>query len=573
MEKEQRHPLLGLQVAGVRVVPLSLKIISIFLLLLLVSNFASNYLNLLLNRAEQVRLLKELLRKDLIDVNRIANNLFDVYQFNNRSPESRASAIDSLARSAQTNHAAERSVTFGVHPDGALLFQASQTPMRGGFPDRDALQTIVELHRADMLNGRIDFRINNQRYFGLYRYNSDWDAYIVRAEEYNEFYADSVRNFLLVMGFMVLVTAGCVAVGIFALRRVLRFVSILTQSIMGMQEKQELAMIDIGDAPNDEITYLGVAFNTLSDTVRNLMDIFRKFVTRDIVKQAYTERSVRLEGARRELTILFSDIRNFTTMTEVLGTDIIRLLNLHYDRSIRIIHAEKGDIGSLIGDSLLALFGTIEDEEPDYNKSLRAIVAGYNILENTKLLRQEMHKRREEIMRIRGALTKEEEIIYRAVLLQIGVGIDGGPVFYGNIGSYERMVNTVIGDNVNAASRLEGLTKQYKVPMICSDYVRRDAEGSTGDYYFMEIDRVRVKGKQTGTCIFWPMPRADIDADMQTDIDRFRQALQLYYQGSWQEALDDFRRCTLPVATLFINRIADMRVPADWNGIWTMTEK
>ena len=119
---------------------------------------------------------------------------------------------------------------------------------------------------------------------------------------------------------------------------------------MTMVESQQLEIIDLKGAPNDDITYLGVAFNTLSSTINTLVTIFRKFVNEDIAIQAYREKEVKLEGTQRELTILFSDIKSFTFITETLGPDIIKLLNLHYDKSIREIVKYDGVIGSIIGD-------------------------------------------------------------------------------------------------------------------------------------------------------------------------------------------------------------------------------
>jgi len=84
------------------------------------------------------------------------------------------------------------------------------------------------------------------------------------------------------------------------------------------------------------------------------MTIFRTFVTQDLVQRAYKEGEIRLEGSQQELTILFSDIKGFTYMTETLGNDIINLLNLHYDQAIREIHSHNGIVGSIIGDALLA---------------------------------------------------------------------------------------------------------------------------------------------------------------------------------------------------------------------------
>ena len=133
-----------------------------------------------------------------------------------------------------------------------------------------------------------------------------------------------------------------------------------------------------------------------------------------------------------------------------------------------------------------------------------------------------MRKQADKILKMRGELLAEEQKVLDAVLLEVGVGIDGGEVFYGNIGSYERMVNTVIGDNVNSSSRLEGLTRFYKVPVITSRYVKDEVEQDSKDYLFMELDKVMVKGKTEGKDIYWPIQIEKVDAEMQKQIDMYQ---------------------------------------------------
>jgi adenylate cyclase len=188
-------------------------------------------------------------------------------------------------------------------------------------------------------------------------------------------------------------------------------------------------------------------------------------------------------------------------------------------------------------------------------------------------LRAEMHKRRELILQQRGSLTEAEENVYRAVLLEVGVGLDGGQVFYGNIGSYERMVNTVIGDNVNSSARLEGLTRFYKVPIICSEYVKDEILESTHDYTFVELDRVQVKGKTLGKKIYWPVDKKRMDDELHHDAELFSEALHCYYQGDWAGAIPLFQQSKLVSSEVFLDRITGKRAPEGWNGIWTMTEK
>ncbi len=558
---------LGKKIKGTRVVPLVVKIAAIFTVFLLLSNFATNYINLMLNRGEQIRLLNDLLIQDLKELYTFAGNQYDILQFQ----QNRESTISNLEQKGMSVLDGEMAVALGVRPDGEIFFQGSNIDPLEQFPDQEVLDRMNSDLEAGTEQGSVYFDFAGNRYFGVFKYHPRWEAFIVRGEELGEFYAGSVRIFRNVSYIIIGLTILVVVVGVFLVRFILRYVSRITQEIMSMQEEQRLGLVDMSNAPNDDVSYLGIAFNSLSNTVDNLMTIFKKFVARDVAQRAYQERQIRLEGEPRELTILFSDIRSFTNMTETLGTDIIKLLNMHYDKAIRHIHDYRGDIGSIIGDALLAMFGLVGDEKT--NKSLDAINAAYSVHEVAASLRQEMHKRKEQIVQQRGGLTEPEEQVYRAVLVEVGVGIDGGEVFYGNIGSDQRMTNTVIGDNVNSASRLEGLTRLYKVPVVVSEYVKNEVEKEYADYYFMELDLIRVKGKTQGVRIYWPIQRDKIDDDMQSDINLFQEGLRLYYEGDWKKALPKFEECKLPLADVFKRRTQSGPAPDDWDGIWTMKEK
>ena len=144
--------------------------------------------------------------------------------------------------------------------------------------------------------------------------------------------------------------------------------------------------------------------------------------------------------------MLFSDIKSFTYRTETLGNDIIDVLNVHYNKVIHNVHENSGVVGSIIGDAILAIYGTLDS---NMSKSFNAVRAAWDITHEIASLRETMIQRREEVEK-RRALTESEERVFQAVLLDVGVGIDGGNVFYGNIGSNEHMANTVIGGAGNS---------------------------------------------------------------------------------------------------------------------------
>ncbi|MDD5067769.1 MAG: adenylate/guanylate cyclase domain-containing protein, partial [bacterium] len=495
--------LFGKKLNQTRIVPVSLKIVFLFTIFILVSNLSTNYINLVFNISELTKLTKQLLIKDLNSVNEFCNTQYEIYQYSRDLNGSIKGMEDKGLRELKN----AKAVVLGLKEDGRVLFQASRIKAYDTFGDTDTLNIMKEKLQNNIKEGFLPFTYNNEEYFGIYKYNPKWKMFIIRAEEYNEFYRSSRTIFKDISIIILLITLACAVVGVFVLRYILRFIGIISSNIMKMIEHQKMELINLKGAPNDDITLLGIAFNSLSNTIDTLVNIFRKFANRDVALKAYKEMEIRLEGNKMDLAILFSDIKSFTFITETLGTDIIKLLNMHYDKAIRKILEQNGTIGSIIGDAILAVFGTMP-EQVRQNKSYEAVLTAYSIQEVSEELRMSMHKAKEEIVKKYGSLTEGEEKVYRAVLLEVGVGIDGGEVFYGNIGSHVRMTNTVIGDNVNSAARLEGLTRIYKIPVICSEYIKRDIETNVKNHklHFIEIDRVQVKGKTQGKTIFLPLP-------------------------------------------------------------------
>ncbi len=563
--------MLGRKVNNTRVVRVTTKIVLTFALFILLSNLASNYVNLLFNRSELLQLMNQLLIKDLKTMYSYSNNQYEIYIFDKKFDES----MKSIENKGLNEIKNDKAVVLGIKNDGTIQFQASKFQRYERFNDQAAIKYMasnVKSSDGEGSEGHLRFEFNGEEYFGMFKYNQKWDMFILRGEEENQFFKESRIIFIQISAIIVFITLLSAFIGIVVLRRILRFIDIITNSIMQMIETKELKLIDLKGATNDDITYMGTAFNSLSNTVGNLVNIFQKFANQDVVAKAYADREVKLEGTKRELTILFTDIKSFTFITEVLGNDIIKLLNMHYDRAIREIIRYDGVIGSIIGDALLAVYGALEDTTE--NKSYQAVMSGYKLHEVTELLRLRMDKIKTELEEEKGKLNKEELQVYKAVLLDIGVGIDGGSVFYGTLGSYVRMTNTVIGDNVNAASRMEGLTRIYKVPVICSEYVKDDIESNVKNHgiYFLELDQVMVKGKTKTQKVYWPIQEFEMDEKFKKNVAVFELALELYYKGKWADSRKQLSKCSLRLADIFKERTQE-KCPSNWNGVWQMTTK
>lgn len=562
------------RVGKTRIIPISLKILSVFTCLLLLSNFATNFINIQLNQGQIIKLSNEVMVHQLKEIYTNAANQFAIYQF---SGDENA-AFDAVENSAKKGFTYPNSIAMGVTPEGNLLFcayAASDSSLRTSYNEKATFtdKEILAKLETDRANGKTEGSIRFENaigeYFGVYKYNEDWKCYCIRSELTDDTKKASNLVFLIISGIIVIITIAFLWIGLAMFNRILANVKKMTDSLYQMQNNQRLDLIDISDAPNDDVTYLGASFNSLSSTINNLLGIFQKFVSKDVVETAYKDHVIKLEGNQKELTILFSDIRGFTYMTETLGNEIINLLNIHYDRVIHTIHEENGIIGSIIGDAVLAVYGAMYSRN---NKSLEALRTAWNITKVTAELRERMIQRRAELEKDKP-LTEAEERIYKAVLLDVGVGIDGGTVFYGNIGSNERMTNTVIGDNVNSSSRLEGLTRIYQLPVIASEYVKDEVEKVTDQYKFFEIDTVQVKGKTEGKRIYLPLDVSITDEQTLAQYEIFELGLKAYYEGDWTEARHQFKKSEIDVAKIFLSRISVKQAPADWSGIWTMTTK
>lgn len=606
------------KVGQTRIVPISFKILTIFVCLLLLSNFATNFVNLNLSRKQLITLNNTVMVSELKDIYSVASNQYQIYTFTNDEEKS----VEAIKEAAQRSFSQPNSAALAFDENGDILFcTISKVPQKleeiraklsekapevskdvetelekreksflydgiETFPDSNALETLKSNLANGVSDGSIAFDTELGEYFGVYKYNENWRCWFVRAELRN----DTMKSNVLILGVIAIIivclTALFLLAGVFMFKKILSNVTKITGSLYEMQKAQHLDEIDLSNAPNDDITYLAASFNSLSSTISNLLGIFQKFVSKDVVKKAYDEHEILLEGKQRDLVMLFSDIKSFTYRTETLGNDIIDLLNVHYDKVIHAVHEEKGVIGSIIGDAILAIYGTQETK----NKSLDSLEAGWKITRLTASLREKMTKRKVEIEKERN-LTDDEERIFKAVLLDVGVGIDGGEVFYGNIGSNEHMTNTVIGDKVNSASRLEGLTRIYHLPVIVSDYVKDEIE-KTGitKYKFFEIDTVQVKGKTEGKRIYFPMDTSEtyapgtqpkeseesfIPADSLTteQFEIYEAGLSAYYSGDWSLARKNFKKCGIEAADVFLSRMGNKSAPENWSGIWTMETK
>jgi len=291
---------------------------------------------------------------------------------------------------------------------------------------------------------------------------------------------------------------------------------------------------------------------------RFLKNAFSQYINPKVVQRIlkHPEQLV-LGGEERELTVLFSDIRKFTTISETLTPhQLVSFMNRYLTVMTDVLRDHNGTLDKYIGDAIMTIFGA-----PEY-KDDHAVNACKTAI-----------KMMESLYDIRGDWTGEGMPEVR-----IGIGINTGSMLVGNIGSATRFNYTVMGDHVNLASRLEGLTKLYGVAIICSEFTK-DRAGS--GFVFRELDLVRVKGKEKPVRIFELM-RKDYFTDGEYAFNPvFEKGLACYRKQHWYEAAKYFKE-TLEIksgdspSNLFIERCEIMKktsIPKDWDGVYAAVAK
>ena len=562
------------RVGKTRIIPIGLKMLLIFITLILLSNFITNFISLQLNQRQIINLNNTIMVSQLKELYNTSSNQYQIYSYSGNRDES----VDALCKVARAGFANPNSVAFGVTPEGGIDFfaDANELVEWDSFTDKTALKLFSSNKAAGIEEGSISFTSPYGDYFGVYKYQDDWGYYIVRAEMRTDLEKNNYRVYWIISALIIFLTLIFIFIGYLILRREFGTLRSFTEDLIEMQKKKQLSLIDISKAPNDDVTYMAASFNSLSMQVNNLLDTFQKFVSKDIVAKAYAGRDVGLEGKQQDLAMLFSDVKSFTYRTETLGNDIIEVLNVHYNRVIHNVHENSGIVGSIIGDAILAIYGTLESKR---SKAYNAVISAWNITRATAELRQEMQGRREEIEKQRK-LTESEEHVFQAVMVDVGVVIDGGKVFYGTIGRNDfddprqsHMTNTVIGDTVNSASRLEGLTRIYHIPVVVSESIKDEVMAETARYRFIEIDTVQVKGKTKGKKIYFPFDTNEMDENLLIQYQKFEEGLKSYYNGDWKTARKTFKSLELDVTQVFLERMGTKSAPANWSGIWAMTTK
>jgi adenylate cyclase len=289
-----------------------------------------------------------------------------------------------------------------------------------------------------------------------------------------------------------------------------------------------------------------------------LTGLFGQYIPSELVEEMSEDpQAYSLEAENREMTVLFSDVRGFTSLSEGLDPKALStLMNEFLTPLTHIIHDYRGTIDKYMGDAIMAFWGA-PVKDPDH--ALHALQAGLAIAERIKTLSEEFSSK-------------------GWPELRIGVGINTGEMCVGNLGSEFRMAYTVMGDTVNLGSRLEALTKAYKVDLIVSE----STFYALPDYRFRELDRVKVVGKDEPISIYEPIClKSETSRELRDELGVYEQALHYYCSKDWDMAELQFlnlkeRHAERPLYDFYIERLNYFRnnPPDDnWDGVFTFTKK
>ena len=325
-------------------------------------------------------------------------------------------------------------------------------------------------------------------------------------------------------------------------------------------------IVSQGNIISDKLNYFDFCINNSIDVFEKALVVekkiffekrirraFSRFVPEEIidslVKQADDTNQKVGVGETRSVAILFSDIRSFTNISEKNRADVlVAFLNRYFSTMVEIIKKHGGTIDKFIGDAIMAEFGTPVSYEDNCRRDVMAAYEMRDALPSVEM----------------GDLVMPVGMVFN-----IGIGIHYGEVIVGSIGSKDKTDYSVIGDNVNLASRLEGLTKTYGVQILVSESVRADA--GEDSFCFRHLDDVRVKGKKNAVPIY------AVDRNPDEFPEEYKNAyikgMELYKQGIWNLAKDYFEKALNAVAEdkaakLMLDRCEDFikNPPENWDG-------
>ncbi|MDR0669391.1 MAG: adenylate/guanylate cyclase domain-containing protein [Treponema sp.] len=490
-------------------------------------------------------------------------------------------AVETYARGIILN---DTEIIFAVDGAGDLVMKTRDLEI---LPEETGdLLAILENEDTGLLQARIG---GKERIFRAFWFTPfGWN--IILSEERDSFYRDAD-----VITFLTIITAACASAAAVLL---LAFFSRFLTSPLARIVKVMNRMISSGDLSErveveyrDETGELAHTFNRMTRELerawaeikryafqavlagkkeQRIRGIFQKYVPRNVIEEFFSSPDPNmLRGKNATLAILFSDIRGFTSISEDYANSpehLVESLNRYFSGQVDIIMNRNGIVDKYIGDAIMAFWGAPVQQSDDAQQAVCAALEMIDALDGFN----------------------ETQRRFGLKEFHIGVGINYGLATVGNIGSERKMDYTVIGDNVNLASRMEGLTKTYHAELLITQSLYEklrellSANGDDGNLKalnFRLLDTVAVKGKTQGVRIY--AVKRNLAPNEKQAWDIHNQAMDYYYRRQFREAAEQFRDAAALLPGDFnarglFNRCKTYLTsppPVEWNGVEVMQSK
>jgi len=318
-----------------------------------------------------------------------------------------------------------------------------------------------------------------------------------------------------------------------------------------------LVLVPLINIKNEPIGSM-LVFEDITNEKR-LKGTMARYMTKEVAERLLEAGDAMLGGQSQTASVLFSDIRSFTSISEHVGPqETVSMLNEYFTIMVDIIFNYGGILDKYIGDAIMAVFGVPFTTGEDADHAVMAAIDMLKALRKFNALRIKNNK----------------------MPIHIGIGINTDEIVAGNIGSLKRMDYTVIGDGVNLASRLEGANKYYGTSLLISELTLKNLKGT---YMYREVDRLRVKGKARPVTIYEILDYHDTTSfkNLQDVIEIYNEGIGLYRKAQWDKSIGLFQKALSLNPDDHLTRMCIERCehflthppPEDWDGVWTLKEK
>jgi len=521
-------------------------------------------------------LARQLLGFKLGELEKFANNQWTLLVENNYAgnQEMVEAAKEAVQQYGQSIVLSPSEIIFAVDKNGDIAISSGDLQLLDG--EREPLMRILNEENHGLVTAYIG---GEKRIFQSF-YFTPFDWHILITEKENVFYSEAKNIAVQTIITLAVSVIAAVLLLIFITRSLTNPLARIVNAMNDIIEKADLsAKIDV--EYRDETGTLAITFNRMTEELdrayslikryafdavlagkkeERIRQIFQKYVPNDVIERFFASPEKMLVGDNRKLSILFSDIRSFTTISEGMAPDdLVNSLNRYFSGQVEIIYNRKGIVDKFIGDAIMAFWGAPEKHEDD---ALQSVLSALEMTEAVAVFNENQRK-----------LGKCE--------FKIGIGLNYGEVTVGNIGSERKMDYTVIGDAVNLASRMEGLTKTYHSEILISESLFEELRktSSAQGLCFRLIDTVAVKGKTKGVRIF--TLKKSLSTAEQKAWPLHNQGMKLYYNRSFSEACEKFKEALVFLPEDFNAenlraRCADYASnppPENWNGVEVMKTK